>query len=307
MAPASYLDALAAASFAGISAAGVGVAQIAQVVLAAPWPDPLLPADLLLDGVATQITDGYGSGVPMLKQALGALRREEVSDEEQLRCSLIAYRSAVDLWDDESWYVLATRYLELARVVEHCRSFILRSTLRIVADGLPGSCPRNSLLEELRRVVCDIIGSAVPPYAPLALVAWKGPEADVSRLIEETEKEALARGETLAVSAARWTSAVFYNGLGPQQSGCGGRAGVQSRRPGGTPIGVSLSSFWRRGAHREPGARRGALQQLPREQLNLRPRTHKGPVRPLCAAQSQDLASPGSSFVYRKQRNCLLS
>src|SRR5580700_10308375 len=45
LARASYLDALAAASFAGISAAGVGVAQIAQIVLAAPRPDPVLPAD----------------------------------------------------------------------------------------------------------------------------------------------------------------------------------------------------------------------------------------------------------------------
>jgi DNA-binding CsgD family transcriptional regulator/tetratricopeptide (TPR) repeat protein len=214
LARASYLDALAAASFAGTSAAGAGVAQIAKIALAAPQPDPLLPADLLLNGVATQITAGYGSGVPMLKQALGALRREEVSDEEQLRCSLLAYRSAVDLWDDESWYVLANRYVELARASGALPVLHFALNARIVVDAFAGDLSTgNSLLEELR-VVCDIIGSAVPPYAPLALVAWRGPEADVSRLIEETEKEAVARGETLVVSAARWASAVFHNGLG---------------------------------------------------------------------------------------------
>jgi DNA-binding NarL/FixJ family response regulator len=214
LARATYLDALAAASFAGTSAAGVGVAQIAKIALAAPRPDPMLPADLLLDGVATQIVDGYGSGVPMLKQALGALRREEVSDEEQLRCSLLAYRSAVDLWDDESWYVLANRYVELARASGALPLLLFALNAQIVGDAFAGELSTgNSLLEELR-AVCDIIGSAVPPYAPLALVAWKGPEADVLRLTEDTEKDALARGETLAVSAARWASAVFYNGLG---------------------------------------------------------------------------------------------
>jgi DNA-binding CsgD family transcriptional regulator len=214
LARASYLDALAAASFAGTSAAGVSVAQIAKTALAAPRPDPLLPGDLLLQGVATQIVDGYGSGVPMLKQALGALRREEVSDEEQLRCSLLAYRSAVDLWDDESWYVLANRYVELARARGALPVLHFALNARIVAAAFAGELSTgNSLLGELR-IVCDIIGSAVPPYAPLALVAWKGPEADVSRLTEQTETEALARGETLAVSAARWASAVFHNGFG---------------------------------------------------------------------------------------------
>jgi AAA ATPase domain len=214
LARACYLDALAAASFAGTSAAGTGVREIAKIALAAPRPDPLLPADLLLDGVATQIVDGYGSGVPMLKQALAALRREEVSDEEQLRCSLLAYRSAVDLWDDESWHVLADRYVELARASGALPVLHFALNAHIVVDAFAGNLPMgNSLLEELR-VVCDIIGSVMPPYASLALVAWKGPEADVLRLTEETEKEALERGETLAISAARWASAVFYNGLG---------------------------------------------------------------------------------------------
>jgi hypothetical protein len=85
---------------------------------------------------------------------------------------------------------------------------------RIVAFAFAGQLSEGtSLLEELRSV-CDIIGSAVPAYAPLALVAWKGPETEVSGLIKETEQDALARGETLAISAARWAKAVFFNGLG---------------------------------------------------------------------------------------------
>ncbi|HEY2296121.1 MAG TPA: AAA family ATPase [Jatrophihabitans sp.] len=214
LARASYLDALAAASFAGASAEGAGISQIAETALAAPRPDSLLPADLLLEGVATQLTGGYRSGVPMLKQALSALVRAEVSDDEQLRCSLLAYRSAVDLWDDDSWYLLANRYVELARARGALPVLHFALNALIVAEAFAGELSRgNSLLEELH-AVCDIIGSPVPPYAPLALAAWKGPEDEVLKLVEDTESEALARGETLAVSAALWSSAVLHNGLG---------------------------------------------------------------------------------------------
>jgi DNA-binding NarL/FixJ family response regulator len=104
--------------------------------------------------------------------------------------------------------------VELARASGALPVLHFALNAHIVVDAFAGDLPTgNSLLEELR-VVCDIIGSVMPPYASLALVAWRGPEADVLRLTEETEKEALERGETLAISAARWASAVFYNGLG---------------------------------------------------------------------------------------------
>ena len=214
MARASYLDALAAASFAGNAAAEIDLVQIAKGALAARPSGTLRPADLLLEGVATRITDGYASGVPMLKEALGALRRVEVSDDEQLRCSLLAYRSAVDLWDDESWYLLSNRYVELARAGGALPTLHFALNALIVAHSFAGERSRaHSLLAELR-AVCEIIGSQVPPYAPLALLAWKGPEAEATTLIEETEKDAVKRGETMAISAARWASAVFHNGLG---------------------------------------------------------------------------------------------
>jgi len=214
MARGIYLDALAAASFAGNAATEVDVVQIAKAALAARPSETSRPTELLLDGVAIRITNGYGSGVPILKEALGALRRGEVSDEDQLRCSLLAYRSAVDLWDDESWYLLANRYVELARAGGALPTLHFALNALIVACSFAGErSTAHSLLAELR-AVCEIIGSQVPPYAPLALLAWKGPEADAVALIEETERDAVARGETMAVSAARWASAVLHNGLG---------------------------------------------------------------------------------------------
>jgi len=207
----TYLDALSCAFFAG----GVGVVEVSQAVLAAPRPSHLLgPLDLLLDGVATQVTEGYAASVPILKRALTALRSQEFSAEERLECGLLTYYSTVDLWDDESWYVLAGRNVTLARESGALTALQFALNARIVADAFMGELTEgSSLLAELR-AVCEATGSYVPPYSPLALVTWRGREAEVSRLAERTTEAVLQRGETLGLSAARWAIAVLYNGLG---------------------------------------------------------------------------------------------
>jgi DNA-binding CsgD family transcriptional regulator len=211
----TYLDALSCAFFAGGSAGGVGVVEVAQSVLAAPRPSHRPgPLDLLLDGVATQVTEGYAASVPILKRALTALRSQEFSAEERLECGLLTYYSAVDLWDDESWYVLAGRNVTLARESGALMALQFALNARIVANAFMGELTEGySLLAELR-AVCEATGSHVPPYSPLALVTWRGREAEVSRLAERTTEEVLQRGETLGLSAARWAIAVLYNGLG---------------------------------------------------------------------------------------------
>jgi hypothetical protein len=59
--------------------------------------------------------EGYAASVPMLKRALTALRSQEFSAAERLERGLLTYYSAVDLCDDQSWYVLVGRNVELAR------------------------------------------------------------------------------------------------------------------------------------------------------------------------------------------------
>jgi hypothetical protein len=70
----TYLDALSSAFFAGSSAGGSGSSKCRRLCWRRPGslhrPGLL---DLLLDGVATQATDGYAASVSMLKQALTAV------------------------------------------------------------------------------------------------------------------------------------------------------------------------------------------------------------------------------------------
>ena len=211
----TYLDALSCAFFAGSSAGGVGVVEVSQAVLAGPRPTRGPgPLDLLLGGVATQVTEGYAVSVPILKRALTTLRSQEFSAEERLECGLLTYYSAVDLWDDESWYVLSGRNVTLAREGGALTALQFALNSRIVANVFMGELAEgSSLLAELR-AVCEATGSHVPPYGPVALVAWRGREAEVSRLAERTTKEVLQWGETLGLSAAHWALAVLDNALG---------------------------------------------------------------------------------------------
>jgi DNA-binding CsgD family transcriptional regulator len=214
LARATYRDALTAASWADSSAGGVGVLEVAQAVEAATTQERPSRADLLLQGVARQCTECFAAGVPMLRQALAAIRHGELRGEEQLEWSIITTRAAVDLWDDESWYVMASRYVELARATGALPMLQFALDNRIIADAFAGALPAGSTRMEELHAICQVTGSELPAYGPLALAAWSGREADASKLIAATTREALARGDTQALSAAQWAAAVLHNSLG---------------------------------------------------------------------------------------------
>jgi hypothetical protein len=83
MARQTYLEALSAALFASHLGAGGGVRGVAEAARwAPPSPHPERGPDLLLDGLALLITEGYAAGVPVLKRALQAFRRGHMSAAE---------------------------------------------------------------------------------------------------------------------------------------------------------------------------------------------------------------------------------
>jgi hypothetical protein len=65
--------------------------------------------------------------------------------------------------------------------------------------------------------VCEVTGSELPPYVPLALAAWRGRETEVSDLSGATIRGAQAQGESLVPSAGEWALTVLYNGAGRYQ------------------------------------------------------------------------------------------
>jgi hypothetical protein len=129
----TYLEALIAALFAGRLALGGGAREVAEAARAAPLPrQPARGPDLLLDGLALVVTQGYPAGAPMLKRAVSAFLGADVATGAGLHwLSLLqADLSAGLLWDHESWDLLSAGRVELARDVGALTALPFAATIR---------------------------------------------------------------------------------------------------------------------------------------------------------------------------------
>jgi DNA-binding CsgD family transcriptional regulator len=215
LARATYLEALSAAMFAGRMAHDGGVVEVSQAALAGPAPpQPPRPTDLLLRGLAVRFTEGYAAGAPILKQALGGLRRESVLPPQEARWLWFAGWVALNLWDDETWMVLSTRQLELVRGTGELTALPFVLTICTSVYAFCGELTTAASLAEETRAITEATGIAAAPYGELSLAALRGREAEFSELIETAVSEAQERGEGLALGVSEFLSGVLHNGLG---------------------------------------------------------------------------------------------
>ncbi|HXO07386.1 MAG TPA: AAA family ATPase, partial [Solirubrobacteraceae bacterium] len=214
LARATYLEALSAAISAGRLGARDGVRKTADAARRAPpSPEPPRAPDLLLDGLAVLHTEGYAAGTPMLKRALRAFRGDELSSEEGIGWLWLACRTAMDLWDDESWFVLSVRQIQLVRDAGALTVLPLALNLRAGIHILAGQLAAAEALSEEAFAVSDAIGNPKVPHARLFLAAWRGQQAETSRLTAAGDRDATARGEGRTIGVGRYATAVLYNGL----------------------------------------------------------------------------------------------
>jgi DNA-binding CsgD family transcriptional regulator/tetratricopeptide (TPR) repeat protein len=215
LARATYLEALYSTLFVGRLARGVGVLEVSEAALAGPPPpQPLRPPDLLLHGLAIRFTEGYAAGAPILKEALGAFRREKVLPAREGRWLLPACWAAADLWDDDTWRLLTARELERVRQTGALTAMGLvlgaDSYVHAVSGDLAAA---ESLLDEALTAT-EVTGIASWPYARLWVAALRGQQAELSEMIESAASEAVARGTGFTLAITEHVSAVLYNGLG---------------------------------------------------------------------------------------------
>jgi len=211
----TYLEALSASLFAGRLALGGGAREVAEAARAAPPPpQPVRAPDLLLDGLALVITEGYPAGAPMLKQAVSAFCSADVSSEQGLRWGWQADRSAGLLWDYESWDLLSARRVKLARDAGALTALPFAATLRAGVHLWAGEfAVAASLVAEVESVT-EATGSSIAPTGAVALAAFAGREADAAELIEVGTKDAERRGEGQRLTFFHWATAVLCNSLG---------------------------------------------------------------------------------------------
>jgi DNA-binding CsgD family transcriptional regulator len=211
----TYLDALTAVFLPGLLASHESVLETARAARAAPpSSQPLRPSDLLLDGLALLITEGYAAGTPTLRRAVNAFRREDVSGRDARRWLPLAARLAAFLWDDGAFDVLTARFVQLARDAGALSVLPLALATRSVVPLFAGELAvAFSLLDEVAEVN-EATGASLAPYVGLAHVSFQGREAEVTPLIEAATTELERRGDRQGLRFIHWVTAVLYNGLG---------------------------------------------------------------------------------------------
>jgi DNA-binding CsgD family transcriptional regulator len=214
MARETHLEAMAAAMFAGRLGDKPGVRDAAEAALTAPAASHPRAIDLLLDGLATRFTEGYAAGLAPLRSGLGAFRNLEGLTGRDVRWLWLACRLAQDLWDDELWYVLATRGLRVARETGALSVLPIAATYRASLHVHAGEFGAASSLIEEADAITQATDMAPLKYASLMLAAWRGNQAEGLKLIEAGRLEATARGEGMALGVLEWTTALLYNGCG---------------------------------------------------------------------------------------------
>jgi DNA-binding CsgD family transcriptional regulator len=120
----------------------------------------------------------------------------------------------VDLWDHETWYVLSTRHVQLARDAGALTVLPIALISRMAVHLWTGELAAAASLVNEVETVTDATGSHLAPYGALGLAAWRGRVAEASELIKTSTNEVVARGEGQGLALIDWTSAVLYNGVG---------------------------------------------------------------------------------------------
>ncbi len=213
MAREAYLEAWAAAHFAGPLEAG-DLAETSRAARALPRSPHPGPVELLLDGLALQITDGLPAAAPTLRQAASAFASDGVSADDGLRWGWLATMAAHLLWDHDGMRAISARQLQLARnagALEHLPIYLEEAG---AIAALSGDFGVAASLTAEASAVREATGSGFPSYAAFLLACLQGRQAEAIPLIEPTVNEAEARGQGRAATAARWKVAILYNGLG---------------------------------------------------------------------------------------------
>jgi DNA-binding CsgD family transcriptional regulator len=214
----TYLDALTAAISAGRRATDASAGVVARAAMESrPCVESQRAPELLLDGLALLVTDGYASGTPVLKEALRAFRADDLGREERLRWLWLAGRAAALIWDYDSWDVLTARQIQAARDAGALTVLPLSLGTRAALHLFSGNLALAASVVEQVEAVADAIGNRPASYSALTVAAFRGREGDARQLIDVSTKDFASRGDGLGLTIALWATAVLNNALARYQ------------------------------------------------------------------------------------------
>jgi DNA-binding CsgD family transcriptional regulator len=212
LARATYVGAFDAALLGG-RLGSVSLAQVSEAALAGP-PPPSPPGadDLLLEGTALWFTEGYAVGVPVLQEALRALREDRSEAPLAWRKLQFAIWAAAELWDEESWIFLSELQLRRARETGELTAVPVALASRSIILAMAGELAAAASLIEEMQAIADASAIATTPSGAPWFPAWAGDEAALNELARFVSDETRSSGEGYALAMVELVSALMYNG-----------------------------------------------------------------------------------------------
>jgi DNA-binding CsgD family transcriptional regulator len=210
MARETYLEAIAAAMFAGRLGIGPDEREVAEAARAASRVQALGAAEALLDALVTRFTDGYAASVAPLSRALRAFG--EADGDGDRRWLWLACRLAQDLWDDELWHLLATRGVRVARATGALNLLPNAANYLAALNVHSGAFAAAAVLIDEVDTITKATGLPPLQYAAMMLAASRGDQAQT--LFESARRNATARGEGSGLGQLWWVTALLHNGHG---------------------------------------------------------------------------------------------
>ncbi|BBY15268.1 helix-turn-helix transcriptional regulator [Mycolicibacterium litorale] len=234
----TYLDALAAALFAGRLAVDGGVVEVSEAARAVTrgLRSPRA-CDLLLDGIATLYDDGFGEGLPTVAEALRVYGRG-MSPEEELRWMVLACFASARIWDMDRHISLSARFVQLVRDAGAVSHLPLALSCRFLPLLFTGKFDEAARTTEEMRAAIDAMGKNLTPYSEIALTAWRGRHAELEALSAEARLDAHRRGEGHGLTVIAWAKAVAAN------SRCDYRAAREAAAYAASYRGDGGASWW---------------------------------------------------------------
>ena len=212
----TYLDAWGAALLATSQSARM--LDVCRAARSAPRPKgPSRPADLLLDSLATLVTDGRAAAAALLRETTRTFADEQFPARESLRWGWLAVVPAYVLWDERSEHAICVRQLHAVRQAGALARLPLDlGTVAFTAVRCGDFASAAAAIAEAD-AIAEATGAEVPRFHAIMLAAFRGREAEARALIESERQEDSAAGRGAGLRAADWMLALLCNGLGRYQ------------------------------------------------------------------------------------------
>jgi len=214
----TYLDAFAAAMFAGrlASGSGIGMRQVAEAIREIQLPAAAGKSDVMLQGIGVLFTDGYAAAAPGLLDTVRAFGSDELTLDESVRFAWLAACAATDLFDDDNWDILTNRHLTAIREIGALSVLPVALNSRIIYDLYSGDLAEAEALVAECAWVAEVTGgqNTMMPYGEVCLSAIRGDAARTEPRFRKLLEDVTARGEGVGLNMIGWFQAVMFSGLG---------------------------------------------------------------------------------------------